>query len=122
MASPGSGSARTVAEGLNIAWAKRRLDRLNQRDATCDLVGNEAAQLLGRRDDGGSVARHLGRRQHEMDVVRVVPEAIHAHGRIGRRQIFLVHPDRGLVVGQRVKIAPDPAETLVVTLEKSIRC
>ncbi len=43
-----------------------------------------------------------------MDVVRVVPEAIHAHGRIGRRQIFFVHPDRRLVVGQRVKIAPDP--------------
>ena len=43
-----------------------------------------------------------------MDVVRVVPETIHAHGRIGRRQIFFVHPDGRLVIGQRVKIAPDP--------------
>jgi hypothetical protein len=87
---------------------RRCLDWLHQRDAAGDLVGDETAQLLGRRDDGGSVARHLGRRQHEMDVGRVVPEAIHAHGRIGRRQIFFIHPDRRLVVGQRVKIAPDP--------------
>jgi hypothetical protein len=40
--------------------------------------------------------------------VRIVPETIHAHGRIGRRQIFFVYPDRRLVIGQRVKIAPDP--------------
>ena len=87
---------------------RRRLDWLHQRDDARDLVGDEAAQLLGRRDDGGSIARHLGRRQHEMDVVRVVPETIHAHRRIGRRQIFFVHLGRRLVVGQRVEIAPDP--------------
>ena len=86
----------------------RRLDRLHQRDDARDLVGDEAAQLLGRRDDGRSVARHLGGRQHEMDVVRIVAEAIHAHRRIGRRQVFLVHLGRRLVVGQRVEIAADP--------------
>jgi hypothetical protein len=49
-----------------MSEVKRRLDWLNQRDAARNLVGDEATQLLGRRDDGGFVAATLTTRRSSL--------------------------------------------------------
>ena len=73
-----------------------------------NLVGNELAQLLRGRDHGLAVASHLCRRHHEVHVMRIIPEPIDAHRRVGVGQVFFIDLDRSLVVFQRVKIAADP--------------
>ena len=75
---------------LGMREIGRRLDRLGHRDAARDLVRNEAAQLLGGSDDDRAVAGHLRRSHHEVNVMRIVAEPIHAHRRVGGAQIFLI--------------------------------
>ena len=71
-------------------------------------AGIEPVELLGRGDHRRPVAGHLRRRHHEVDVVRIIAEAIDAHRRAGVLEVALVNRRRLLVVGERVEVAAEP--------------
>ncbi len=79
---------------LGMGEIGRRLHRVHHRDSARDLVGDDGSQLFGRVDHRRPVARHLRRRHHEVDVVRIVAEPVDAHRRLRCRQIGSRRPPR----------------------------
>ena len=85
---------------------RRGEDYLHPSDAVRDLVGDGASQAPGVSDGGAGIARHLRRRDDEVDVVRVVAVAVdvqHLHA----LERALVHAHRLHVGVARVRVATD---------------